>query len=115
MTAKCIELVAVYDDGRVERWDERLSEFIEQTIPFGSEFNGITTQPLRQVTEVRGRYYRASRDGDPARIEDDRGVVVVTLPSLLPQIVMFDDAPRCDIGPLCDFRITVEAIPVEVK
>ena len=127
MTARCIELTAVYDDGTVERWegdaaDRAMSEFesgatctVEEMCCTRSEIASVeanikpqaVTHPARKVTALRGHpsangYCIARADG---------GGKAVDLPDLLPAppLAMFDS------GMEFDFRITVESVPVVVK
>jgi hypothetical protein len=109
---KCVELMAVYDDGTVERW-EAPNGYLTFVGEPGSACSQptTTTKPLRRVTVVRGRHDTHEAD---CIVDDGDGVY---LSDLLPSgpargEILLSGAYR---GDDCDFRITVEATPVEVE
>jgi hypothetical protein len=117
---KCIELVAVMSDGTVFRWEGHDAFILGAQMPLPCEQKAIgmitppeptTTKPLRKVTEVRGRHDTHEAD---CIVDDGDGVY---LSDLLPSgpargEILLSGAYR---GDDCDFRITVEATPVEVE
>ncbi len=115
----CVELVSVHRDGTVNRWTgENLSPHtgpggkivVAETTKIGCRpVDPTTTRPLRKVTTVRARHCRngyevdALWNGDRIAIECDS--------KILPEEALGD--VDCVDGPLCDFRVEVEAVRVE--
>jgi hypothetical protein len=130
---KCVELVAVYDDGTVKRWtgrdldsSSRLDTIVEWpdvdrplNVSDGVVVRPTITHPLRKVTNVRGKPLREA--GRDVLVPVDRGVVTTTTPGppyeltdLLPDGAAYtrrSDSPA--FGKVFDFRITVEAEKVD--
>jgi hypothetical protein len=112
--AKCIELTAILDDGRVQRFegddaDRRYRGELPATC--------VESKPLRRVTVLRGRHYS---DNECDYIERHYDVKVgyngsVELRVCLPPEVRHDDRvsePWHMNGMDCNYRIVVEAVPV---
>jgi hypothetical protein len=116
-------LTAVLDDGRVVRFegDEAANKYaalriVEERV--GAMWAPTTTKPLRRVTVMRGRHYS---DAECDYIERHHDVKVgyngsVELRVCLPPEVRHDDMVREPWhmnGMDCNYRIVVEAVPVE--
>lgn len=108
---KAVGVSVTWEDGTVERWSGAdANEYVEdrnRDIPERCSPEPTTTKPLRRVTEVEGRVDR----GVPCimGLSSNGSEVPYGILDLLPCGVDGDDAPDYR------FRITVEAVPVEVK
>lgn len=145
MTARCVELTAVYDDGTVERWEGEpqgpakwqrgpAQSVLDKYESQHEEYSGFkadgscrvpwpastVTRPARKVTVVRGYHYR---DGECDYIShpDECEGPGTPVEEWLPDVAKAgrDHSDPCE-GPLGTFRVTVEfvpdeAVPVEVK
>lgn len=111
---KAVEVMVVWDDGTVERcegeaaarykwftmFDLNALVAVQESVP-----DLIRTKPLRKVTRVTG-HEMALNDGI---IHRNTGACL-PIGHFLPR---GGRGTKASDGPLCKFRITVEAIPVE--
>ena len=117
---KCVELVATFADGTVMRWDEHdegadLGAYIllenEGKLPaFRMESRAHVTRPLRKVTVVSGRQTDLGVDSGDCIYQGSNQ------PSVYLVDVLPDEARESAFNnwraTVCDYRITVEAVPV---
>lgn len=106
--SKCVAAEFLFDDGKVMHVGE---EGAEQAAIRGLNISTHlvkSSYPLRKVTEVRACHCRYGYDSE-GLWEGDFGVVRCEDKLLPPEILGTGD--NVD-GPLCDFRIIVEAVPV---
>ena len=125
---KCVEVVRVSEDGTVERWegeDAARVSILHLDLPEETGRPGFvrlrnalpsTTRPLRKVTVVRGRE-RLDVEGNDIIERDDDGRFrdSYSVGDLLPRGIALEGMPDVfeRLGPLCDFRVTVEAVQVK--
>jgi hypothetical protein len=123
---KCVELVAVYDDGTVARLGQGATEVLLRDLVvrmsgvtpvpdsmfkvWAEDLNEGVTKPLRRVTVVAGW---VNYDDNVIRAGgDDIGPADLLLPEEVEGRGSYDDT--ADFAEQWyDFRITVEAVPVE--
>jgi hypothetical protein len=130
VTARCVELTAVYDDGTVERWEGEpqgpqpwnrgpAQSVLDKYESQHEEYSGFkadgscrvpwpastVTRPARRVTVVRGY---PSPTGERIKMADRPDLTLGEMWPM-PPLAMFDADEWYDL------RITVEAVPVEVK
>jgi len=118
---KCIELTAVYDDGIIARWEGDDAEYMETEASSVMAYSAgpwrqpTTTRPLRKVTTVRGIVFDPC-DGGANHIRpipEDDDLREVSFDGIIPPGADIAQGGAVHWGPLCDFRITVEGVPVE--
>lgn len=135
---RCVELTAVYDDGTVERWDgqdlggclaplrvydkaKTHTEMTEDGEPYDRAETVLPTitKPLRKVTVVRGPYVGPDMDSGACIVEPPDAKSLEghyhDLAEIIPDGVEDGQFHAVHERPMYDFRITVEAVPVEDK
>ncbi len=106
----CVELVAVHRDGTVDRWEGDVATRVWAACDWSwldENEKPTVTRPLRKVTTLCGCHYDAGLDGEGIA---DRDVVLtyhLGRQILPPEALGETDGAN---GPLCDYRIEVEAV-----
>jgi hypothetical protein len=111
---KCVELMAVYDDGTVERWEAPNGYLTFVGEPGSACYQPTTTtKPLRRVTTVRASAHTEDNGVALGDADNPGWSILRAGAELFPEEVRHPAGDMEFGGPLCDFRITVEAVPVE--
>ena len=112
---RCVEFSAVFDDGTVQRWEGPVAEQVWCGLDWSwlDTFEKPTiTAPMRKVTKTRG-FLGTSVPCD-ITVTKDKPLPFewCTIQSCVPREAM---TPPDSERRICDYRITVEAIPAVPK